>query len=171
MAAITHGHPSGYLAAGVLASVIFLIRKGDGLKSAIDRSLEILKTKKGHEECETAILNALEKSRAGEPSPERLEELGQGWVAEEALAISLYCSLCHETDFSKGVLLAVNHSGDSDSTGAITGNILGLKLGKKGIPETWIRDLELKNVIEQIALDLYLPNQMDDLWWEKYPGY
>jgi ADP-ribosylglycohydrolase len=32
-------------------------------------------------------------------------------------------------DFEKGILLAVNHTADGDSTGSITGNILGLKLG------------------------------------------
>ena len=50
-------------------------------------------------------------------------------MAEETLAIAIYCSLKYQNDFSKGIIAAVNHSGDSDSTGAVTGNILGALLG------------------------------------------
>ncbi|MFN8027118.1 MAG: ADP-ribosylglycohydrolase family protein [Acidimicrobiia bacterium] len=53
-----------------------------------------------------------------------IEALGAGWVAEEALAIGVYCALV-ATDLRAGLLLAVNHSGDSDSTGSIAGNLLG----------------------------------------------
>lgn len=56
---------------------------------------------------------------------------------------------------SKGVLLAVNHSGDSDSTGSITGNILGALYGINVIPENWILKLELKRLIEETAVDLF----------------
>jgi hypothetical protein len=72
--------------------------------------------------------------------------MGGGWVGEEALAISLYCALAAEGNFAKGVRLAVNHTGDSDSTGSITGNILGAMQGKATIPALWLRELELKDV-------------------------
>lgn len=58
-------------------------------------------------------------------SPEAVERLGGGWVGDEALAISLHCVMAAKGNFARGVRLAVNHSGDSDSTGAITGNIPG----------------------------------------------
>lgn len=79
---------------------------------------------------------------------------GQGWIAEEALAISIYCSLVAQ-DFRHGVLMAVNHDGDSDSTGAITGNLLGATLGVKSMPEEWLAPLELRAVISEFAEDLY----------------
>lgn len=56
---------------------------------------------------------------------DNIHQLGQGGVAEETLAIALYCALRHQDDFSAGIIAAVNHSGDSDSTGAVAGNILG----------------------------------------------
>ena len=68
-------------------------------------------------------------------------------------------------------MLSVNHSGDSDSTGAITGNLLGALLGKEAIPMNWLTDLEMKEVIEELALDLLLKFKDDDVWWEKYPGW
>jgi ADP-ribosyl-[dinitrogen reductase] hydrolase len=172
IAAITHGHPTGYLAAGFLAAVIAQTILGETLLDSIQGALDILKTKKNFEECQRAIDLALNLVRNPNPSPELVEEIGAGWVAEEALAIAVYCSIVANGDFSKGVLLAVNHSGDSDSTGAITGNILGALLGKDAIPPKWLEDLELREVIEEISQDLAIKYKEDDpSWWEKYPGW
>ncbi|MBR2647063.1 MAG: ADP-ribosylglycohydrolase family protein [Clostridia bacterium] len=85
-----------------------------------------------------------------------IRELGQGWVAEETLAIALYCAFRYEDDFEKGIIAAANHSGDSDSTAAVTGNILGAYLGVSAIPEKWIRSLELNDVILQLAEALHV---------------
>ena len=70
------------------------------------------------------------------------------------MAIAIYCSLVAQ-NFRHGVTIAVNHDGDSDSTGAITGNILGTLYGVKKIPAEWIERLELREVISEIAHDLY----------------
>ncbi|MCD7715852.1 MAG: ADP-ribosylglycohydrolase family protein [Lachnospiraceae bacterium] len=69
-----------------------------------------------------------------------IRQLGEGG-AEETLAIAVYCSLRYENDFSKGVIAAVNHNGDSDSTDAVTGNILGAWLGYDVIEEKWKRNM------------------------------
>ena len=71
------------------------------------------------------------------------------------MAISIYCAIVAGDDFKKGLLLSVNHSGDSDSTGAITGNILGALHGLDILPASWIKDLELNDLIEEIAGDLF----------------
>jgi ADP-ribosylglycohydrolase len=89
----------------------------------------------------------------GIPGPKGLETLGAGWVAEEALSIAICCALTAR-DFRHGVLLAVNHSGDSDSTGAIAGNIMGAEFGIDAIPRTWLDRLELRKEIERTAFDL-----------------
>ncbi len=78
--------------------------------------------------------------------------------------------------YTQGVLAAVNHSGDCDSTASITGNILRLMLGKSAIPEGWITRLEMSDVIAQIANDLYQAAQgnapiQEALWREKYPPF
>lgn len=90
----------------------------------------------------------------GSPDEENIRALGQGWVAEETLAIAVYCALRHQDDFSKGVIAAVNHGGDSDSTGAVTGNILGAWLGCGAIEDRWKRGLELRDVVLEMADDL-----------------
>lgn len=50
---------------------------------------------------------------------------------------------------------AENHAGDSDSTGAITGNILGAAIGYDAIPQKFKDDLELHDVILHMADDIY----------------
>jgi len=52
-------------------------------------------------------------------------------------------------------LAAVNHSGDSDSTGSITGAILGTLLGVELIPGKWVRDVEESGRIKKIANDMF----------------
>ena len=106
---------------------------------------------------------------------EAIGELGEGWVAEETLAIAIYCSLKYSNDFDKALIASVNHSGDSDSTGAVTGNILGAYLGLKGIPKKYLEHLELKNVIIELANDLYKDYKMaeyaphdKEIWKQKY---
>ena len=83
------------------------------------------------------------------------DKLGGGWVAEETVAIAVYCSLAHFNDFEKAMVAAVNHSGDSDSTGAVTGNLLGVVFGYEALPDFYKEDLELLDVILHIADDLY----------------
>ncbi|MBC2703524.1 ADP-ribosylglycohydrolase family protein [Desulfobacula sp.] len=155
LAALTHGHPTGYLAAGTFAALTSLIISGNSLTEAIEGSTLILKADKNHEETLRAIGDAVDIVGKEIPEPEVIEKIGAGWIAEEALAISFYCSLVADDDFKKGVLLSVNHSGDSDSTGSITGNILGALYGIDIFPENWLSELELKELIEEVADDLY----------------
>jgi ADP-ribosylglycohydrolase len=180
-AALTHGHPSGYLASGALAMLIAELREGATLDKALDVVEDVLEN---HETAEPGgvagrpqdeTLHALRAARSlaakGEPTAEKLESLGEGWVAEEALAMSVYCALVHPDDFAAAVCLAVNHSGDSDSTGAITGNIVGFMLGEEAIPGAWRRDVELAALILELADDLFATSRGEKLPWSKYPGW
>lgn len=153
-AALTHGHPSGYLSAGMLASMISMIMAGQTLSEAVNESLRILKTDKNHQEILELIDKAVDMADQPMPGPETIQTLGAGWVAEEALAIGIYCALAAKEDIAGGLLLSVNHSGDSDSTGSITGNILGAFHGLHAIPANWSERLELRSLIEEIAGDL-----------------
>ncbi len=154
-AAITHGHPSGYLSAGVLASVLAYITKGESLENAIDKSINILEKYKNHEEVKEAILKAKKLAGSNLSPAKAIQHIGGGWVGEEAVAIAIYCALKFPDNFEKAVKTAVNHGGDSDSTGAIAGNIMGLYLGDSAIPEKWKNNIELKKELKTLASDLY----------------
>lgn len=179
LSALTHGHPSGYLSGGFFAALIAYLSRGYSLKDAISQSMLFLRRYSGHGEVECAIRNmfaVLKEVGARDLMPEHLHQLGEAWVAEEALAISLLCAIRYESDFERGVLAAVNHSGDSDSTGAIVGNILGLLNGLDNIPDKWQRNLQGAGIVVEVAEDLAIGvkgsiDEPDGEWWDKYPGY
>lgn len=171
MAAITHGHPTGYLAAGVFATIIECILRGLSIQHAIREAVRILIDREHNGECTLAIEKALGRAAWADPCPEVVESFGQGFLADEALAIAIYCSLVAHDDFAAGVRLAINHGGDSDSTGSMTGQILGAYLGKRAIPDRWLANLELAGEIEQLAEDVLTEHRDDDAWWERYPGW
>ena len=52
------------------------------------------------------------------------------------------------------IVSSVNHSGDSDSTGAVCGNLMGTLFGRSAIPAHYTEHLELLSVIEELATDL-----------------
>jgi len=170
-AAITHGNPSGYLPAGVLAAVVASLVRGESLERGIESSLVLLRGRPECEETEQAVRAALGlfRDRAVAPSPAAVATLGAGWIGSEALAIGLYCALAGGDDFARGVRLAVNHSGDSDSTGSITGNLMGALLGEGAIPPRWLERLELAELIRQVGRDLFAGSRGDADWLERYP--
>jgi ADP-ribosyl-[dinitrogen reductase] hydrolase len=163
-AALTHGHPTGFLAGGVLATMVATLAGGAAPRQAVDAVRDELPAHEGHEECLEALGAALAAAEDGSPSPERVEALGAGWIAEQALAVATYCLLVAER-FEDGVLLAVNHGGDSDSTGSIAGSLLGTAFGARAIPDRWLAELELRREIERVAADLgahFGPDAADD---------
>ncbi len=53
------------------------------------------------------------------------------------------------------MIAAVNHAGDSDSTGAVCGNILGAAIGYDAIPQHFKDNVEMHDLIIRMADDLY----------------
>lgn len=155
LAAITHGHPTGYLSAGAFASIISDLCAFLSIEDAVKNAIKILEDMESNEETISALKKAVSLAKEGNPSPEKLSQLGEGWIGEEALSIAIYCALSYPEDFEKALKLSVNHSGDSDSTGAICGNIMGAKLGLNFIDKQWIDKLELTDLIKEMAEKLY----------------
>lgn len=149
----THGHPTGYYSAGTFAAIVAHLVEGDSPEGAVLRALRLLARHPGHEETTAALHRALGLAEEGAPTAERVEALGAGWIAEEALAIAVYCALA-EPDVRRALLLSVNHSGDSDSTGAICGNLLGARHGDHRLPQEWLEAVEGRAAIAVVADDL-----------------
>ena len=154
-AKLTHGHPTGYLSAAVFAAIIAELILGKSLIDTIHTARAILVRSPSHEETLAALDAAVHLAKAGTLPEIAIPKLGEGWIAEEALAISLYCALT-ASNLEEGIVTAVNITGDSDSTGAITGNLLGAMAGAAVIPQRWLVQLELHDVIEAVAQDLIL---------------
>jgi ADP-ribosylglycohydrolase len=124
-AALTHGHPSGFLSAGMMASLVHFLAQGANLTHAVNESCAILSGFSGHEETLSIVKNALNlaSQRAGNHDV-AIEQLGGGWVGEGALAIGLYAVLSANS-FVEAIAIAANHSGDSDSTGYLKRTVGG----------------------------------------------
>jgi ADP-ribosylglycohydrolase/protein-tyrosine phosphatase len=169
-AAITHGHPSGYLTAGYLSELVARLVRGCGLKSAVRATRHSLVNYEGHEETLRFVDRALEMADLDIPTDKAIAQLGQGWVGEEALAIALFCALRYPDDWKAAVLAAVNHSGDSDSTGSICGAILGASLGVESIPSLWIEQIENRDLLVKMADDMHTAFVEDKtLSFREYP--
>ena len=94
---------------------------------------------------------------------ENITRLGEGWVGEETLAIVIYAVARHIDSFEDTLVAAVNHDGDSDSTGAVAGNIIGAIVGYDAIPAKFKEHLELHDVILAIADDLHQGCIIDEM--------
>ena len=62
--------------------------------------------------------------------------------------------------------------GDSDSTGSMTGQLLGTQWGVQCLPERWLAQVELREVIEQLASDMVsVAERVTGDLEARYPGW
>ena len=183
LSAITHSHSLGYMPSAVVSHIISRILCSYDEMSLKDMVLEardsVSKLFAGDKNLPVLVDIINRAVRLSEEADaddlDNIHALGEGWVAEETLGIALYCALKYQNDFSKAMITAVNHKGDSDSTGAVTGNILGALIGYTAIDSKWKKNLELLDVILEVADDLCHGCQMseyshyqDPAWITKY---
>ena len=164
-AEITHQHPLGYISAALMSHVIYRLARDieptqESMKRYIVEGVDMIRKhyKAYHNDVERMAElaeRAIFLLDNGKTDLENIGHLGEGWTGEEALAIALYCALKHFDSFEDAMIAAVNHGGDSDSTGAVTGNILGAAIGYETIPQFYKDDLEMHDLILHMADDLY----------------
>lgn len=77
--------------------------------------------------------------------------LGEGWVAEEAVASALYCVWRTPDDVRQTILTAANTDGDSDSIACIAGGIAGARNGVEAIPISWRETVENASRLVELA--------------------
>ena len=222
-AALTHGHPLGYISSAAYAYIINrIVYTDDDLTDIISGCVKTISREYGSYIETARLINLLTKAVAlaipdDEPyirerrhferttkmaedaalftqpvvlappvkkysdidmkaEAARLEKLGAGWVAEETLAIAVYCCLRFGDDLETAVRVAANHSGDSDSTASLTGAIIGAAIGNSNMPTKYVMLLEMYDVLLELAQDLYDGCQAsdtvvradDEVWREKY---
>ena len=179
-AALTHGHPLGWMPAAALVQIIHEVSQDNAiLLEAVLHALNTIDEIYPESEERDSFTNLIEKAidLASEKMNDikAIHQLGEGWVGDEALAIAVYCALKYSGDIDRTLIAAVNHNGDSDSTGAIAGNIIGAQVGLSGIPAKYTENLELRDLIIEVADDLWADCQIseygeksDPVWEHKY---
>ena len=164
-AEITHLHPLGFIPAALMAHVIYRLALDteptrENMQRYIEEGVEDMRKIYSQYPDDVEYMaklaeKAIRLAGNGKSDLENVKLLGEGWVGEEALAVGLYCALKHFDSFEDALVASVNHGGDSDSTGAVTGNILGAAVGYEAIPQFYKDDVELHDLILHMADDLY----------------
>ena len=164
-AEITHHHPLGWLPSALEAHIIYRLVQADAptvedFKAYIAEGYETLNMLYPEQQENIGYLRsltdmALDLAGTTTSDVENMEKIGGGWVGEEAFAMATYCTAKYFDNFEMAMIAAVNHAGDSDSTGAVTGNILGAAIGYAAIPQHFKDDVELHDVILHVADDLW----------------
>ncbi|MDJ0316346.1 ADP-ribosylglycohydrolase family protein [Arthrobacter antibioticus] len=169
-ASLTHGHPSARQSAGAFSWLIHqLVIGGLSLRAAAESALARAVAETGADphllsRLETALLLSLPTHDANDAvilSGDALTDaLGLGWVGEEAMAVALYSVLVTFAKapspvehFLLAIRLAANHSGDSDSTASIAGNILGAFYGEAALPPSWLALCEAPHLIRHLGAE------------------
>lgn len=168
--ALTHGHVTGQLAAAAWAEMLADVAAGALLEETATRTGEIYARLDGGNETARAIQAALAAPRDG--AGETVESLGGGWTAEEALSIALYACLIGNS-FEEALAIAVTHGGDSDSTGAIAGNMLGLLDPAAVLRHRWAETVEGSDLVTRMVCDFRrLSSDIDaaEELFQYYPG-
>lgn len=171
-AALTHLHPLSTYSSAALAVIVQLCLESEAVDARaftgiVERALAAVREAYGPqapamERFEEKTRDALRMAASPLPDHEVIEgQLGGGWVAEETLAIALFSVLRHISDFGDCVVCAVNHGGDSDSTGAVAGNIIGAILGLGAIPDRLGNGVQFAGLLVMTADSLALPTFSD----------
>ncbi len=193
--ALTHGHPLAILSAYTLGYIIYyalsdypmekaikaaIQKMNEWVAEGVNKDQKLVKIRYKNEKIElTELFNkAIKLAKSNIEDQDAICQLGKGWVADEAVAIAIYCSLKYADNFEDAIVAAVNHDGDSDSTAAITGNIVGARVGYGKIPDYYKNNVELKDIILELSDDLAsgVPLEEDkngniypaDEWLDKY---
>ena len=160
-AAVTHGAPLGWLPAAavthILNRIVYPERELTLTEIVLEAGETCMEIFRGAAPAEDLrylnelLVQAADLAENDRTDLENIHALGEGWVGEEAMAVGVYCALRYQNDFTAGIRAAVNHCGDSDSTGAVCGNILGAWLGDRAVGREWKDDLELEPLIREIG--------------------
>ena len=166
-AEITHKHRASTFASELFVSILRLcillsvdrpVGRHD-FSDIVSIALDEVRPRKGNAKYsfkpfQDLITEALELAESNTDDISAIRKLGEGWVADEALGIALFSVTRYIDDFEKCIVCAVNHDGDSDSTGAIAGNIIGAILGYSAIPQYYLDTLEIREVLVSAADDI-----------------
>ncbi|PSL50686.1 ADP-ribosylglycohydrolase [Saccharothrix carnea] len=157
-AALTHGGTGGWVSGGAFALLIHLLAvRGRPMREAVDQVIgRVLRDDPYTANTLNRAVVFADEHRAQGFDSVRVDRLGSGWTGPEALAIAVHTVLVYpkRSQFVDALRAAANHSGGSDATAALTGNILGALHGTSALPRDWLAGLELVDLLTRLGADL-----------------
>ena len=177
--ALTHGDPTAFLSGAVVAHLISrVLREPEApLKKLVTDALDAVRDQFGHQYSHTygvcgLVRHAVTYAEAANLVQVEVMDRLRCENAAQVLAGAVYACLASGGDFDSAMIIAVNHSGRSAAVGALTGAILGARLGEKALPEFYIECLEPAETLRELADDLFhgcpmeMGNKLFDLDWD-----
>ncbi len=157
--ALTHGAADAYLATGCVTELTHGVVQGLSLPQAFNRMSARLVAEPLHEATLAACSYGWQAG-TGEPTLEAIDAVPRALGYKNAflalpvmgqVAFALSASHHHGLSFKQTLTLAVSHSGDSDSVGAIVGNVLGAACGEQGLPQDWVKQIQLAPQLQALG--------------------
>ena len=175
---LTHGDPTAFLSAAVLAygaTGILMepeLPLSQQFSSAISATFHQFRDQYTEVYTVTEVLtDALDRAKAAEPMDAVMESL-QCYSALNCMAGAIYAAVANEKDFDTAMITAVNHSGCSCAVAGITGAILGARMGYSALPDFYVESLEPVKALCTLADDMVsctpIKGLFDEDWDRKY---
>ena len=143
---ITHSDPKAYYAA--LAVALATYQSASDETASPERFLATLKEmlpQVDAEELHELLRRAADSAAKGEPVTEFARDIGSNkgitGYSYHTVPCVLQVWFREPEDFEGGLQSIIRAGGDTDTAGAIFGGIVGAKVGKQGIPESWLNDI------------------------------
>jgi ADP-ribosylglycohydrolase len=135
---ITHRDPRALVAALAVAETAAWMA---GARDDPDPLLDTLASLGSHAEWPSIIARLRTALALAEPVRAFARELGAtkgvSGYAFQSVPVAIYAALRHREDFTVAVGEVIACGGDTDTTGAITGALVGARLGVAGISQEW----------------------------------
>ena len=180
--ALTHGDPMAFLPGAVIALLTSAVLRSDApLEELVDQAVEDFRKQfeRDYPRQVKQILSLVKQAKTLSLDEntlfvEAMEKL-QCKTGAQVLAGVVYSLLAGDEDFDTSLIIAVNHSGASAAVAALTGALLGARLGVEALPEFYLECLECREELQELADDLFqgCPIEkgdvfFDDDWDSKY---
>ena len=155
ISSLTHGHKRSQIACSIYLAIGSYIMTGTKLNLSVnlgvDSAINYYKEKEGFKD-ELKHFKRIQDENFKDLSEDNIKS---GGYVVDTLEASIWC-LLNTNDYKSCVLKAVNLGGDTDTTGAISGGLAGLRYGYESIPNEWIMSIIKREYIEKMCNDLYI---------------
>jgi ADP-ribosyl-[dinitrogen reductase] hydrolase len=145
---LTHGHPRCLISCAMFAEIVAALVRREPLDEAMRLGFHCLRRLlRDRFPAEAVAFARLASEQLSRCSAEEISSTG---YVIHTLEASLWCAMRAKA-FSDGLLSAVNLGDDTDTTGAVTGTVLGLLFGRDGIPAQWLESLARREELLQLC--------------------
>jgi len=143
---ITHTDPKATFGALAVALAAYLssLQKTISPQAYLDNLKDLLKNESA-EELISLLKKTIDSVLSGQSTAAFAETLGlkkgmTGYIYH-TVPIVIHVWLRNQNDYQNAILEIIGCGGDTDTTAAIVGGIIGAQVGKHGIPQQWLDNL------------------------------